>query len=60
MSKCPKCGGLILVMYGDGWDWDRELCSNIECTYENELDVSTCTEPDGSIYIMDKPGEDDE
>lgn len=61
MSNCPKCNkDTIADMHGGGWDWDKKLCTNKECDYELELDISTCIEPDGSTYIMHKEYDDED
>lgn len=40
-KKCPKCKSDLLFMYGNGWDYDRALCSNTKCDYEIEYRTTT-------------------
>ena len=38
MSKeCPKCKGIMHMMYGFGWDYDRWICAEKDCHHEEEL-----------------------
>jgi ssDNA-binding Zn-finger/Zn-ribbon topoisomerase 1 len=41
VEKCPKCGEIMIVIYGRGFDYDRLICGNKYCYYEIELDVTT-------------------
>lgn len=59
LGKCPICGSPVLRIWGEGWDWDKAICSERGCDYYKELDTMTGHDPDGTIYIMDKP-EDEE
>lgn len=55
LGRCPLCGSELHRLWGEGWDWDRAICSNRDCVYDAELDVMTCTEPDGSVIQIAKP-----
>lgn len=55
LGKCPLCQSQIIRLWGEGWDWDRAVCSNRKCDYDVELDVMTCTEPDGTVIQIEKP-----
>ena len=39
--KCDICGGLMLPMYGGGWDNDRIVCTDRDCQAEIEYPTST-------------------
>ena len=43
-EKCPLCGSDILFISGEGWDYDREYCSNRACKYQVEYDTTTYLE----------------
>ena len=36
-KTCPMCGETLLFLYGCGWDYDRLICGNRNCDYEEEL-----------------------
>lgn len=47
--KCDICGGLMLPLYGGGWDNDRMMCTDLECGGEIVFPTSTeVDEPDGA------------
>jgi hypothetical protein len=39
--KCPECGKQMLVMLGEGWDFDRFVCGIYMCDGEIELETTT-------------------
>lgn len=39
--RCDICGGLMLPMYGGGWDNDRMVCVERECGAEIVFPTST-------------------
>ena len=53
LGKCPICGSPVLRI------WDKAICSERGCDYYKELDTMTGHDADGTIYIMDKPGDDE-
>ncbi len=46
-TKCPVCGGIMLLMYGCGWDYDRLICGSRGCPGEIELETTTYPEQEG-------------
>ena len=44
---CPDCGGILLAMYGYGFDYDRKICGTRGCHYETEYESTTEPEPQG-------------
>ena len=38
---CDICGGIMLPMYGGGWDNDRLFCGNLECGAKIVFPTST-------------------
>jgi hypothetical protein len=44
--RCDICGGLMLPMFGGGWDNDRMGCTDRECGAEIVFPTSTETEKD--------------
>ena len=45
-KECPRCKGLLLMMYGYGWDYDRWVCGTYGCHYEEELTTTTYPKPE--------------
>lgn len=39
--RCDICGGLMLPMWGGGWENDRMVCSDRECEAEIVFPTST-------------------
>ena len=58
MKKCPECNHKLITIYGNGWDVDTEFCP--KCSYEADLQTMTCTEPDGSLYVINLSEDEDE
>ena len=59
LGKCPICGNQLMRLWGEGWDWDRAICSKFNCEYDAELDEMTCTEPDGTVIQLKKPNDEE-
>jgi hypothetical protein len=55
LGICPKCGSRLWRMWGEGWDYDHAICPRRGCDYDVELDTITGHDPDGSIYIRERP-----
>jgi len=39
--RCDICGGIMLPMYGCGWDYDRIICAERECHAEIQYPTTT-------------------
>lgn len=58
--KCPKCGGAASVVWGNGWDWDREMCMERGCDYDKELDTMTYFDNDMKVIGVTHKEDEDE
>lgn len=38
---CKVCGEVMLMMYGNGWDYDRLVCGSRSCDNEVEFDSTS-------------------
>lgn len=59
-KKCPKCKGTMLMMYGWGWDYDKWVCAEKDCHFEEELTTTSYPKIEDERRIKKRVSDNDE